>query len=180
MPIFPPRVGQAKREFCGGGFAIVESRRLCNGRSRSAKVHLIALTFAQIQAKASTQTMTSSQGCTVTPPSIEGSSAGGREGQSLYQEEVKGKETTLEYLAVLLRQEGTLYPPCEDYLSDFDAVSSSSESDPVSESWRRKLCEWCFEVVDHFKVRKFVFGPPQRCTKTVGNVGARAVSTTCA
>jgi hypothetical protein len=88
---------------------------------------------------------------------MEGSSGGGREGQSLYQEEVKGKETTLEYLAVLLQQEGTLYPPCEDYLSDFDAVSSSSESDPVSESWRRKLCEWCFEVVDHFKVRKLAF-----------------------
>jgi hypothetical protein len=114
--------------------------------------------FCQIQAKAPTQTMTSSQGCTVTPPSMEGSSGGGREGQSLYQEEVKGKETTLEYLAVLLQQEGTLYPPCEDYLSDFDAVSSSSESDPVSESWRRKLCEWCFEVVDHFKVRKLAFG----------------------
>jgi Cyclin, N-terminal domain len=72
--------------------------------------------------------------------------------QSLCVDEVRGKENTVEYLAVLIQQENNLYPPCDDYLSELPASpSSSNDSDPVSESWRRKLCEWCYEVVDHFK-----------------------------
>jgi lipoyl(octanoyl) transferase len=49
----------------------------------------------------------------------------------------------------MLFQERTLYPACKDYLNlDFEA--SQGHSDRVSESWRRKICEWIFEVVDHF------------------------------
>jgi lipoyl(octanoyl) transferase len=41
------------------------------------------------------------------------------------------------------------YAPAKDYLSAI-AASPVSASDRVSEAWRRKLCEWCYEVVDHF------------------------------
>lgn len=59
----------------------------------------------------------------------------------------------MEYLAVLLQQESKLYPPCDDYLSERHAsLLSSNDTDSVSESWRRKLCEWCYQVVDHFNV----------------------------
>lgn len=84
---------------------------------------------------------------TVTPTAAAASSCLGSESQPLWVEEAKGKEGTAEYLAVLLKQEDKLYPPCNDYLS---SLQSSSDSDPVSENWRRKLCEWCYEVVDHF------------------------------
>ena len=60
---------------------------------------------------------------------------------------LKGKEDTVEHLQVLLRQEAS-YPPCADYLSVAEA--SALHGELVSEAWRRKLCEWCYEVVDHF------------------------------
>lgn len=60
--------------------------------------------------------------------------------------EVDGLESTAEHLKTVLRQENEAYPVCDDYLS----LSGNSASDRVSEAWRRKLCEWCFEVVDHF------------------------------
>ena len=94
--------------------------------------------------------MTSSQWCLVTP---EGKS------QSLCVDEVKGKGNTVGYLEVLLQQESKLYPPCDDYLSEIQTSHALTDMDPVSESWRRKLCEWCFEVVDHFKASYFSFIP---------------------
>jgi hypothetical protein len=57
-------------------------------------------------------------------------------------------EDTVEHLKILLRQEELVYRPCKDYLSPLRAVADPS--DAVSEGWRRKLCEWCYEVVDHF------------------------------
>jgi lipoyl(octanoyl) transferase len=60
--------------------------------------------------------------------------------------EMRGKESTTEYLAVLLESEKKLYHPKMDYLSLQDNLTD----DPVSENWRRKLCEWCYDVVDHF------------------------------
>ena len=60
---------------------------------------------------------------------------------------LKGKEDTVEHLQVLLRQEAS-YPPCADYLSVAEA--SALHGELVSEAWRRKLCEWCYEVVGHF------------------------------
>jgi len=54
-----------------------------------------------------------------------------------------------DHLRVLLSQESEVYAPCKDYLTLIrDAPGDPSER--VSEGWRRKLCEWCFEVVDHF------------------------------
>jgi hypothetical protein len=55
---------------------------------------------------------------------------------------------TATHLRVLLAQEGDAYGPCLDYLSAIQA--SNTSADRVSEAWRRKLCEWCYEVVDHF------------------------------
>jgi hypothetical protein len=60
-----------------------------------------------------------------------------------------GLVATVENLKMLLRQEADCYSPCEDYLS-LTAESFPDSSDRVSEAWRRKLCEWAFEVVDHF------------------------------
>jgi lipoyl(octanoyl) transferase len=62
---------------------------------------------------------------------------------------VRGAAATTDHLRTMLFQERTLYPACKDYLNlDFEATQG--QSDRVSESWRRKLCEWIFEVVDHF------------------------------
>jgi len=72
--------------------------------------------------------------------------------------EVRGKGDIQEYLSLLLRQEAQVYPPCKDYLEPMKAAAASSEVDPVSENWRRKLCEWAYEVVDHFNFdREVVF-----------------------
>lgn len=59
----------------------------------------------------------------------------------------KGMESVLEHVQVLVSQEGNGYAVCKDYLS---IPQGALSSDAVSEAWRRKLCEWCYEVVDHF------------------------------
>jgi Cyclin, N-terminal domain len=56
---------------------------------------------------------------------------------------------TMEHLQALLMQEvHTYFPLCRDYLSDLSRASFGSSE--AGEAWRRKLCEWCFEVADHF------------------------------
>ncbi|GKY97513.1 hypothetical protein MPSEU_000709500 [Mayamaea pseudoterrestris] len=60
-----------------------------------------------------------------------------------------GVDSALAHLQVLLRMEAANYPLCKDYLSTLGDTGVKA-SDCVSEAWRRKLCEWCFEVVDHF------------------------------
>ena len=67
---------------------------------------------------------------------------------ALRERSLRDLEDTKEYMKVLLSQESESYPPCEDYLSCI--ASEDQPSDVVSEAWRRKLCEWCYEVVDHF------------------------------
>lgn len=59
-------------------------------------------------------------------------------------------ECTVDHLRALLQMESQTYGPCTDYLALFEA-SPISSSERVSDSWRRKLCEWCYEVVDHFE-----------------------------
>jgi hypothetical protein len=59
-------------------------------------------------------------------------------------------ESTVDHLLVLLRQELEVYSPCKDYLTAILLNSSGAPSERVSAGWRRKLCEWCFEIVDHF------------------------------
>jgi hypothetical protein len=63
---------------------------------------------------------------------------------------IKGMEETMEHLQILLRQEKEAYAPCMNYLSSASLLTGGDTSEVVSEAWRRKLCEWCFEVVDHF------------------------------
>jgi hypothetical protein len=63
-----------------------------------------------------------------------------------------GYQATVEHLKILLVKERDLYPLCKDYLASTNADHGfiNEKVDLVSESWRRKLCEWSFEVVDHF------------------------------
>jgi lipoyl(octanoyl) transferase len=58
-------------------------------------------------------------------------------------------ESTVDHLRALLRQESEFYGPCKDYLATIP-TSLGNPSEIVSEGSRRKLCEWCYEVVDHF------------------------------
>lgn len=68
---------------------------------------------------------------------------------------LNGKLDTSEHLTSLLSVENKFYSPPPNYLSTIRWSSSSpgsptNDAEPVSEIWRRKLCEWCYEVVDHF------------------------------
>jgi len=77
----------------------------------------------------------------------------------------------LERLDVMLVQESTCYKTV-DYLApefqknlaeasddalevlqmplESDASSSTASSTAISELWREKICEWCYQVIDHF------------------------------
>lgn len=72
-----------------------------------------------------------------------------------------GLEETITHIQTLLSLEKTTkYNPSLDYLS-FSSKSSlspfnSTTTDRVNEAWRRKLCEWCFEVTDHFQMERDV------------------------
>jgi hypothetical protein len=57
---------------------------------------------------------------------------------------IRGLETQMESLAAMVRQESEHYPPVGDYL-ELLRNFPSSEPDPVSENWRRQLCEWCYD-----------------------------------
>lgn len=88
------------------------------------------------------------------------------------QSRMQDMQGTVDHLISLLHQEKTHYAPCMDYISaiagasrpssptDSTSCGSSlgctSSSDRVNEAWRRKLCEWCFEVVDHFGMEREV------------------------
>jgi len=50
-----------------------------------------------------------------------------------------------------LSQQERHYIPCIDYfLQHSSCFKAERGSDCVNEGWRRKICEWAFEVVDHF------------------------------
>lgn len=53
-------------------------------------------------------------------------------------------ETTQDELKAMLKVEAKHYTPPRNYLA-FDSCKSG-----VSENWRRRLCEWMFEVTDHY------------------------------
>ena len=88
-------------------------------------------------------------GTTVTPPSMECSEKVPERVVKLDEVLDGAAESSMEHLKILLRMEAANYPLCKDYLSTL-RHSDVDASDRVSEAWRRKLCEWCFEVVDHF------------------------------
>lgn len=64
---------------------------------------------------------------------------------------VREQESVVEHIQVLLASESKGYPCCKDYLSKERAEEQGSIEDCINEGWRRKLCEWCYEVVDHFR-----------------------------
>jgi hypothetical protein len=66
------------------------------------------------------------------------------------------QEDTVDILQAMLLQEKTKYPKPRGY-----CVSGSQESslvDPLTNAWRRRICEWIFEIVDHFSFDREVVG----------------------
>lgn len=63
-------------------------------------------------------------------------------------------DMTTDRITVALQQENTHYSPCYDYLTRKN--TSESDSDGISEVWRQKMCEWAYEVLDHFKIDREV------------------------
>jgi lipoyl(octanoyl) transferase len=60
---------------------------------------------------------------------------------------VRGLEVAVDQLRAMFLKERGDYPLIKVYLGGDDIIL---DSDGVTESWRRRLCEWIFEVVDHF------------------------------
>ena len=89
--------------------------------------------------------MSLQQPTAVTPGCPAMSSSGSENGKR----KVREYDCTVDHLQVLLESEAQTYGPCSDYLALFEASPICSQ-ERVSDSWRRKLCEWCYEVVDHF------------------------------
>lgn len=58
-------------------------------------------------------------------------------------------------LSGMIDQESGAYRPCEDYFSQVMA-SSMAGPDLICEAWRRKLCEWCYAIVDHYNLDRDV------------------------
>ena len=57
----------------------------------------------------------------------------------------------MDELSAMLVQEKTRYFTTFDYLAfPSSGVDCAVNNERVSEAWRRKICEWSFEVVDHF------------------------------
>lgn len=60
------------------------------------------------------------------------------------------EENAIEEMRVMLVQESIRYSNTFDYLAAMNPDGSTPSNERVSEGWRRKICEWSFEVVDHF------------------------------
>lgn len=82
--------------------------------------------------------------------------------------------STVEHIHVLLSMESSCYQPTRDYLAQISGADLQP-SEKVSENWRRKLAEWCYEVIDHFNFDREVcsiainFLDRVVATKTEGN-----------
>jgi hypothetical protein len=75
------------------------------------------------------------------------------QGKLVIEDMIDDKEDIVEYLQNLLRKERNVHPSCQDYISKIRSMNRVSDIDRVNEKWRRKLCEWCYEVTDHFKCK---------------------------
>ncbi|EEC44236.1 predicted protein [Phaeodactylum tricornutum CCAP 1055/1] len=75
------------------------------------------------------------------------------QGQTSFNRKVRhmDKAPVMEHLRVLRRLESETYPPCEDYLTLFGPSHTEGVTGYISERWRGSICEWCYEVVDHFQ-----------------------------
>ena len=102
--------------------------------------------------------------CAVTPTTAHEVPANGtpQQQQETGKRKVREHEPVTEHIQVLLDSERDAYPCVLDYLADSlsssssirrpssSSSSSSSSEGGMNEAWRRKLCEWCYEVIDHF------------------------------
>jgi Cyclin, N-terminal domain len=77
-------------------------------------------------------------------------------GVGVHKDASKSRGPELELLedqlsAVLVTEESyrVLHIPCK-------AISQSSDSRPLGEEWRRKICQWSFRVIDHFRLDREV------------------------
>mmetsp|Transcript_23023 Transcript_23023/g.25387 ORF Transcript_23023/g.25387 Transcript_23023/m.25387 type:complete len:360 (-) Transcript_23023:272-1351(-) len=61
------------------------------------------------------------------------------------------EEDAMEELRVIFHQESTKYSINFDYFSIECRNDQPVLNERVSDGWRRKICEWLFEVVDHFQ-----------------------------
>ena len=75
------------------------------------------------------------------------------QGKLIIVDMIDDKEDIVTYLQNLLNTERVVHPPCADYLAKIRSIARASDIDSVNEKWRRKLCEWCYEVTDHFKCK---------------------------
>jgi hypothetical protein len=85
------------------------------------------------------------------------------------------RQIAAERFAILKKQESGVYA-CVEYLDPefqrkqlqqqytgpnafmFDSLSSESSAGSLNEVWREKICEWCYQVVDHFDFSREVVG----------------------
>lgn len=107
-------------------------------------------------------------------------------------------------IATLCRQESTSYQ-CGDYLSpEFQTMrhdcpkhikleaplshasfESSNASGKINECWREKICEWCYQVIDHFDFNREVveislsYLDRFLCTRTVTKKAFQLAAMTC-
>jgi len=68
-----------------------------------------------------------------------------------YNTRASREEDAMEELQVIFQQESTKYFNKFDYFSIECENDQPAQSERVSDEWRRKICEWLFEVVDHFR-----------------------------
>lgn len=85
---------------------------------------------------------------------------------------ISATEENCERLKVMIRQESSTHYMIPDYLTpewqarlaaaevsdplpnDNDEHIPTSSSEPINESWRKKICEWCYNVVDHYEMAR--------------------------
>jgi hypothetical protein len=58
----------------------------------------------------------------------------------------------IDRISAMRQQECCHYGSCYDYLSDtHDQASSGNPNEHINEGWRRSICSWSFEIVDHYR-----------------------------
>eukprot|EP00546_Thalassionema_frauenfeldii_P000926 CAMPEP_0178938378 /NCGR_PEP_ID=MMETSP0786-20121207/26295_1 /TAXON_ID=186022 /ORGANISM="Thalassionema frauenfeldii, Strain CCMP 1798" /LENGTH=351 /DNA_ID=CAMNT_0020617085 /DNA_START=71 /DNA_END=1126 /DNA_ORIENTATION=- len=69
---------------------------------------------------------------------------------TISNERVMEEENTIEELQVMLDREALKYCKIFDYLSVTKECDLGNSNEMVSESWRKMIVDWCYEIVDHF------------------------------
>jgi Cyclin, N-terminal domain len=67
---------------------------------------------------------------------------------------------TKDRLTLLSQLETKFYRPSVDYLSScafpLPVLNGHRDAEKVTEVWRQKVCEWCYQVIDHFNFNREV------------------------